>query len=119
MSAEKVALNDKELWQVEKVFCDATSLLNTRPIFHQRDRTFRGYLFCRFLALVHRKELGGAPDPRRPRLRVADIKQDLKVLQQVTLEEGGEQMAIRSKCEGVCGKRFSLMNCALDSAINQ
>ena len=29
MSAEKVALNYKELWQVEKVFRDVKSLLNT------------------------------------------------------------------------------------------
>jgi hypothetical protein len=47
MSAEKVALNDKELWQVEKAFCDVTSLLDTRSIIHQRDRTMRGHVFCR------------------------------------------------------------------------
>ncbi len=57
MSAEKVALSYKELWQVEKVFRDVKSLLNTRPIFHQRDRTIRGHVFCSFLALVLRKEL--------------------------------------------------------------
>ena len=33
------------------------SLLQTRPIFHKRDETIRGHVFCSFLALVLRKEL--------------------------------------------------------------
>jgi transposase len=33
------------------------SLLDTRPIFHQRDETIRGHVFCSFLALLLRKEL--------------------------------------------------------------
>jgi len=41
LSAEQVALKYKQLWQVERVFRDVKSLLITRPIFHQRDRTIR------------------------------------------------------------------------------
>lgn len=33
------------------------SVLETRPIFHKRDETIRGHVFCSFLALVVRKEL--------------------------------------------------------------
>jgi len=33
------------------------SLLDTRPIFHKRDETIRGHVFCSFLALLLRKEL--------------------------------------------------------------
>ena|GEM_PF-1920269 len=33
------------------------SILDTRPIFHQRDETIRGHVFCSFLALILRKEL--------------------------------------------------------------
>jgi len=55
----KVALKYKELWQVERVFRDVKSMLETRPIFHQRDDTIRGHVFCSFLALVVRKELEG------------------------------------------------------------
>jgi len=32
-------------------------VLETRPIYHQRDETIRGHVFCSFLALVLRKEL--------------------------------------------------------------
>jgi len=119
ISAEKVALNYKELWQVEKVFRDVKSLLNTRPIFHQRDRTIRGHVFCSFLALVLRKELERHLSHAGHVFEWADIKQDLKALQQVTIEEGGKQMAIRSKCEGVCGKVFQAVGVAMPPTIRE
>jgi transposase len=37
LSAEKVALKYKELWQVERVFRDVKTMLHTRPVYHQRD----------------------------------------------------------------------------------
>lgn len=119
MSAEKVALSYKELWQVEKVFRDVKSLLNTRPIFHQRDRTIRGHVFCSFLALVLRKELERQLNLAGHILEWADIKQDLKALQQVTIEENGRKMAIRSKCEGVCGKVFQAVGVAMPPTIRE
>ena len=119
MSAEKVALNYKELWQVEKIFRDVKSLLNTRPIFHQRDRTIRGHVFCSFLALVLRKELERHLNLAGHVFEWADIKQDLKALQQVSIEEGGRRMAIRSKCEGVCGKVFQAVGVAMPPTIRE
>lgn len=62
-SPEEVALKYKELWRVEKVFRDIKSLLDTRPIFHQRDATIRGHVFCSFLAVVLRKCLTRIPLP--------------------------------------------------------
>jgi transposase len=46
LSAEKVALTCEELWQVERVFRDMKSLLEILPIFHRRDDTIRGHVFC-------------------------------------------------------------------------
>ena len=37
LSADRVALKYKQLWQVERVFRDVKSLLETRPVFHQND----------------------------------------------------------------------------------
>jgi transposase len=53
----EVALKYKELWQVEALFRSLKSVLETRPIYHQRDDTIRGHVFCSFLALVLLKEL--------------------------------------------------------------
>ncbi|MDO9263932.1 MAG: IS1634 family transposase, partial [Desulfosalsimonadaceae bacterium] len=57
LSAEAVALKYKELWQVERVFRDMKSMLETRPVYHQNDASIAGHIFCSFLALVLRKEL--------------------------------------------------------------
>jgi transposase len=37
LSAEEVALKYKELWQVEHVFRDVKSVLETRPVYQQRE----------------------------------------------------------------------------------
>ena len=50
-------LRYKQLWTVEQVFRTTKDVLGTRPIFHQRDETIRGHVFCTFLALVLKKAL--------------------------------------------------------------
>jgi transposase len=57
LKAKEVALKYKELWMVEQTFRDMKSVIDTRPIFHKRDETIRGHVFCSFLALVLKKEL--------------------------------------------------------------
>jgi hypothetical protein len=57
LSSEAVALKYKELWQVEQAFRDMKSILETRPVYHQRDENIKGHVFCSFLALVLKKEL--------------------------------------------------------------
>lgn len=119
LPADKVALKYKELWQVEKVFRDVKSLLETRPIFHQRDRTIRGHVFCSFLALVLRKELDRRLEKAGHSFEWAEIKQDLKALQQVTIEENGKRLAIRSHCKGVCGKVFQSVGVSMPPTVRE
>ena len=47
----------------------------------------------------------------------ADIKQDLKALQQITIEENGKRLSIRTQCKGVCGKVFQAVGVALPPTI--
>jgi len=117
LTADQVALKYKELWRVERVFRDVKSLLETRPIFHQRDRTIRGHVFCSFLALVLRKELDRRLLKAGHRFEWAEIKQDLKALQRVTIEEDGRHLSIRSQCQGVCGKLFQSVGVAIPPTI--
>lgn len=118
-SAEKVALKYKELWQVERVFRDVKTLLDTRPVFHQRDENIRGHVFCSFLALVLRKELEQRLNKAGHIFEWSDIKQDLEALQTVTLEEGGKRFAIRTQCQGTCGKIFQAVKVAPPSTIRE
>ena len=106
LPADQVALKYKQLWQVERIFRDVKSLLETRPIYHRHDRTIRGHVFCSFLAFVLRKELDECLKASGHRFEWADIKQDLKALQAVTIEENGKRLALRTECKGVCGKVF-------------
>jgi len=116
---DQVALKYKELWQVERVFRDVKTLLGTRPIFHQRDDTIRGHVFCSFLALVLRKELERHLEKIGHVFEWAHIKQDLQALQEIHLEENGTQVAIRSRTEGVCGKVFQAIGMAMPPTIRE
>jgi transposase len=119
LSAEKVALKYKELWQVERVFRDVKTLLETRPVFHQCDENIRGHVFCSFLALVLRKELEQYLNHAGYVFEWSDIKRDLEALQTVTMEEGGKRFAIRTECRGNCGKIFQAVKVALPPTIRE
>ena len=119
LSPQEVALKYKELWQVEHVFRDVKSVLETRPVFHQRDETIRGHVFCSFLALVLRKELDRRLEKAGHNFEWSDIKQDLKSLQEVIIQDNGKSLAIRSECLGVCGKVFQAVGVAIPPTIRK
>ncbi|SEM25035.1 hypothetical protein SAMN04489760_12937, partial [Syntrophus gentianae] len=74
---------------------------------------------CSFLALVLRKELDRRLEKAGHDFEWSDIKQDLKALQEVTLEDSGKKLAIRSECQGVCGKVFQAVGVALPLTIRE
>jgi transposase len=117
MPAEQVALKYKELWQVERVFRDVKSLLETRPVYHQCDTTIRGHVFCSFLALILRKELDQCLNRSGFSFEWADIRQDLKALQEIQIKESDQHFAIRTECKGNCGKIFQAVGVALPPTI--
>jgi hypothetical protein len=119
LSTETVALKYKELWMVEQLFRDAKSVLETRPIFHQKDETIRGHVFCSFLALVLRKELQRRLEVAGYRFEWSDIKQDLRSLQEIVIEDNRKSLAIRSECLGSCGKIFQAVGVALPPTIRE
>ena len=117
LKAREVALKYKELWMVEQTFREMKSVIDTRPIYHKRDVTIRGHVFCSFLALVLKKELDYRLVSQGLQFEWADIKQDLKALQEVILEENGSTLAIRTECQGVCGKVFKAVGIAVPPTI--
>jgi transposase len=119
LPAEMVALKYKELWQVEQVFRDIKSILETRSVFHQTDETIRGHVFCSFLALVLRKELDSRLEKAGHPFEWADIKQDLEALQEVTIEQKNKTLAIRTECIGACGKIFQSVGIAIPPTIRE
>lgn len=118
-SNDKIALKYKELWQVENLFRDLKSILHTRPIYHKCDETIRGHVFCSFLALILRKELQRRLEGKGYHFEWSNIKQDLKALQETAIHENGRSLAIRSECQGVCGKVFQAVGIAVPSTIRE
>lgn len=119
LSPEQVALKYKELWQVEQVFREVKSILRTRPVFHKCDETIRGHVFCSFLALVLKKELDRRLEQAGHGFEWAEIKQDLKALQEIVIEEEGKSLVIRSECKGTCGKVFQAVGVAIPPTIRE
>jgi transposase len=117
MPASQVALKYKELWQVEKVFRDIKSVLETRPIYHRRDETIRGHVFCSFLALMLRKELEKRLEFKGYNFEWADICQDLGALQEVEISASSKRLIVRTECKGVCGKVFQAVGVAIPPVI--
>ena len=89
-------LRYKQLWTVEATFRTAKHLLATRPIFHKLDETIRGHVFCSFLALVLKSELGATHRRARPRRLVAEILADLDSLTETEIDHDGKRFLVRS-----------------------
>jgi hypothetical protein len=109
LSAEEVALRYKELWQVERIFREVKSVLETRPIYHKYDSTIKGHVFCSFLALVVMKELIRRLDFKA---EWDEIRQDLDSLYEVEVIDGGKKYLLRSPLQGVSGKVLKAMGVA-------
>jgi hypothetical protein len=117
--AAEVALQFKRLWQVEQWFRSCKSLLETRPIYHQRDATIRGHVFCSFLALLLRYELQARLAARGQVPEWADVLHDLERLQYVEVEQEGKRFRLRTQLQGTCGRVFRAVGVAVPPTVEQ
>jgi transposase len=113
LPAREVALKYKQLWMVEEMFRSMKSVLETRPIYHKRDETIRGHVFCSFLALLLRRELEQRLENSGQRLEWADVIRDLDLLQEIELQCDGKRYWLRSEAKGTTGKVFPACGVAL------
>ena len=119
LCAEEVALTYKQLWQVEDLFRTSKSLFETRPIFHQRDETIRGHVFCSFLALVLRKALLDRLEAAGQAFEWADVLRDLEALQEVEVAHQDKRFRLRTEARGTCGAVFRAVGVALPPTVQQ
>jgi hypothetical protein len=116
-SPAEVALKYKELWQVEALFRSVKSVLETRPIYHQRDDTIRGHVFCSFLALVLLRELDRRMQARGFSYEWARLRDDLDDLQEIRLEAVGRTVLLRSIPRGDAARALQAVGVALGPAM--
>ena len=119
LSAADVALQYKKLWMVEQWFRSCKSLLETRPIFHHRDATIRGHVFCSFLALVLRQELQARLEARGHHFEWADVVRDLERVQYVEVAQGGRHYLLRSELQGTAGHVFQSVGVAVPPTVQE
>ena len=119
MSAEAVALQYKQLWMVEEMFRTVKTLLETRPIFHKRDETIRGHVFCSFLALLMRKELQGRLEAQGDKLEWAEMLRDLESLQYAIVESQGKRFLLRSDLGATTAAVFRAVGVAIPPSVQK
>lgn len=119
LPATEVAFQYKRLWQVEHWFRACKSLLETRPIYHRRDDTIRGHVFCSFLALVLRQELQSRLHARGAQAEWAEVLQDLERLQYVDVEQAGKRFRLRSELQGCAGAVLRAVGVAVPPTVQQ
>jgi len=119
LTAEEVALQYKQLWTVEEMFRTVKTLLETRPIFHKRDETIRGHVFCSFLALLLRKELQDRLEAQGEKLEWAVLLRDLAALRYTEVNSQGKRFLLRSDLEGTCAAVFRAVGVAIPPSVQR
>lgn len=112
-----VALAYKDLWMVETIFRSMKSVLDTRPIYHHRDDTIRGHVFCSFLALLLRQELQRRLAAKHWSLEWAHVVRDLDALHETTVTIDARAYVVRSEAKGTVGRVFQACSVALPPAL--
>jgi hypothetical protein len=119
LSPADVALQYKKLALVEQWFKGCKSLLATRPIYHHRDATIRGHVFCSFLALLLRYELQTRLAAQGLSLEWADVLRDLDTLEYVDVEQDGKRFRLRTDPIGTCTRVYQAVGVALPPRVQQ
>jgi transposase len=98
--AEIIARSYKMLWMVEDLIRTTKSILETRPIYHKRDETIRGHVFCSFLALSLKIELERRMREEDVTWEWAEIIRGLNQLREVEATLQGRTYILRSALTG-------------------
>lgn len=117
--AETVARVYKSLWMVEDTFRTAKSIIDTRPIWHKRDATIRGHVFCSFLALCLKRELELRLADKGLQAEWAEMIRGLDNLQQVELQLQGSRFFLRSQITGHASQAVRAAEVALPPVIQE
>lgn len=120
LPAADVALAYKQLWMVEDVFRTMKSVLETRPVYHRRDETIRGHVFCSFLALRLRTELEDRLAARgHSDLEWAQILRDLDRVEEIEIDKAGSRFLLRTETPATAGKVFQAAGVALPPTVKR
>jgi transposase len=113
LPASEVALQYKRLWQVEQFFRNTKCMLDTRPIFHQNDKSIIGHIFISFLALLLRYELYQRLKKKNHEFEWQEIVDSLKRLRRTVISETERETWWRSDADRLCVDIFRAVGVAI------
>ena len=119
LEPELVALSYKHLWTVEDLFRTMKTALATRPIYHKRDETILGHVFCSFLALRLRRELETRLTKLGKDWEWGEILRGLDNLTEVTLSFRQKEYALRTELTGQAGLALRAAGVALPQTLRE
>jgi hypothetical protein len=114
-----IALAYKELWMVEDLFRTMKSILETRPIYHKRDETIRGHVFCSFIALWLRSALEQRLEAKGEIWEWTEILRGLDNLHEVETLFQGKRFVMRSQVIGQAHKALMAAGVALPPTLRE
>jgi len=109
----------KSLWVVEDIIRTTKSILETRPIYHKRDETIRGHVFCSFLALMLKQELEKRIKQAALGWEWKEVIRGLDVLQQVEARFQGRRFLLRSELTGHASQAVRAAGVALPPTLRE
>lgn len=119
LEPELVAVSYKHLWTVEDLFRTMKTALATRPIYHKRDETILGHVFCSFLALRLRRELETRLTKLSKGWEWGEILRGLDNLTEVTLSFRQKEYALRAELTGQAGLALRAAGVALPQTLRE
>jgi hypothetical protein len=109
----------KSLWVVEDIIRTTKSILETRPIYHKRDETIRGHVFCSFLALMLKQELEKRIKQAALEWEWKEVIRGLDALQQVEACFQGRRFLLRSQLAGHASQAVRAAGVALPPTLRE
>jgi hypothetical protein len=116
---EMIAMAYKQLWMVEDVFRTMKSTLETRPIYHKRDETIRGHVFCSFLAVMLRRALQLRMEEKSESWESLEVTRGLDELHEFEAVFQGYRFHLRSQLVGQAHNAFAAAGVAVPPTLRK
>jgi hypothetical protein len=116
---ELIAMAYKQLWMVEDVFRTMKSTLETRPIYHKRDESIRGHVFCSFLAVMLRRALELRLEEKNETWEWAEVLRGLDELHEVEAVFQGHKFILRSQLMAQAHKAIAAAGVAVPPTLRE
>jgi len=117
--ADQVALRYKDLYRIERVMRQLKSILETRPIYHQKAGNIRGHVFCSFLALKLLKALEFKLNENGLGLSLDRLLSELNEVYTSEVKVGSKCFTIRSQVEPAASEAIRAVGAQFDQKICQ